>query len=142
MALLRNYTLIHRSPTGTFKHLIGDAYSVKWVLKLNKAGTLVIELPSAFCSSVVAGYNLDEFDSDDQFILYRTYGAGFSEVVGSAPFHLQKLEARRKEDGKKTIYVEAATPLSFLERRIHPYHADRNRSDLDNNALSADDFIH
>lgn len=139
MAFLRNYTLVHRSATGTYKTLINDAYSVRWVLRLNKQGTLTLELPSAFCASVVSGYAIDDFDADDQFILYRSFGTGLTHtVVGGAPFHLQKIEARRRDDGKRTIYIEAETPLGFLDRRINPYDADDGNSDFEDNTLACD----
>lgn len=139
MAFLRNYVLVHRSATGTYKHLIADAYSVRWILKLNKPGTLTLELPSAFCSSAVGGYGVTDFEADDQFILYRSFGAGLSRtVVGDAPFHLAKMESRRRDDGKRTLYIEAESPLGFLGRRINPYDADDGNSDFENNTLACD----
>ncbi len=139
MAFLRNYVLVHRSATGTYKHLISDAYSVRWILKLNKPGTLTLEIPSAFCSSAVGGYNISDFEADDQFIFYRSFGAGLSHtVVGESPFHLIKVEARRRDDGKRTLYIEAETALGFLGRRINPYDADDGNSDFENNTLACD----
>lgn len=139
MAFLRNYVLVHRSATGTYKHLISDAYSVRWILKLNKAGTLTMELPSAFCSSAVGGYNISDFEADDQFLLYRSFGAGLTHtVVGESPFHLIKMEARRRDDGKRTLYIEAETALGFLGRRINPYDADDGNSDFEDNTLACD----
>lgn len=141
MATLRNYSVVHRSPIGVFKALIGDSYTIKWVLRLNKPGTLTLELPSAYCSSVVAGYELTDFEEDDQFQLWRSYGTGFNKsLVGYAPFHLNKVEARRRDDGRRTVYIEAQTPLSFLDRRINPYDGDDARSDFDNNVLACDDL--
>lgn len=131
MQLLRNYILVHRSPTGTHKHFIADAYSIKWALALNKPGSLSLELPSAYCSSAISGYAISDFAEDDQFLLYRSFGQGFTQkLVGFAPFHLQKIETKRANDGKRNIYVEAVTPLAFLERRINAYDAERNASDL------------
>lgn len=139
MAFLRNYVLVHRSAIGTYKHLITDAYSVRWILKLNKPGTLTLELPSAFCSSAVGGYNVTDFEADDQFILYRAIGTGLTRtVVGDAPFHLAKMESRRRDDGKRTLYIEAESPLGFLGRRINPYDADDGNSDFENNVLACD----
>lgn len=138
MSLLRNYSIVHRSPTGIYKNLINDAYSVRWVLKLNKPGNLTLELPSARCSRTVGGYDIATFEADDQFILYRSFGNGTRSVVGSAPFHLQKMESRRRDDGKRTLYIEAETPLSFLDRRINPYDADDGNSDFENNNLPCD----
>lgn len=141
MRLLRNYTLVHRSATGTYKHLINDAYSVRWVLRLNKPGTLTLELPSAFCSSVAAGYGISDFDADDQFLLYRSLGAGLTHtLVGEAPFHLAKAEVRRRDDGKRVVYIEAELPLGFLGRRINAYSSERNASDFENNVRSCDDL--
>lgn len=139
MAFLRNYVLVHRSAIGTYKHLITDAYSVRWILKLNKPGTLTLELPSAFCSSAVGGYGVTDFEADDQFILYRSIGTGLARtVVGDAPFHLAKMESRRRDDGKRTLYIEAESPLGFLGRRINPYDADDGNSDFENNVLACD----
>ena len=141
MAFLRNYVLVHRSATGTYKHLVTDAYSVRWILKLNKPGTLTLELPSAFCSSALGGYGVTDFEADDQFILYRSIGTGLARtVVGDAPFHLAKMESRRRDDGKRTLYIEAESPLGFLGRRINAYSSERNASDWEANTRPCDDL--
>lgn len=141
MAYLRNYVIVQRSAVGIYKRLVTDAYSVRWILKLNKAGTLTLELPSAFCSSAVGGYGISDFEADDQFLLYRSFGNGLAlSVVGESPFHLVKAEARRRDDGKRTVYIEAETALGFLSRRINPYDAEDGNSDFKDNTLTCDDL--
>lgn len=132
----RNYDIAVRDQRGNFKFPIHDAYSVKWVRRLNKPGVLTMELPLDDCTDACEdGYKITDFDEDYRIEVWRqltsaTGGLMGKSLVGEAPFMVTRIEASRNEEGRRVLYVEAETPLGLLARRINPYSAERNASDL------------
>lgn len=132
-----------RTAIGSPVLLLNDAYTIRWGLRLGKAGFLDIVLPARGCRvnpNSDRAYVREDFDQNYWIDLFRTYGAtGIRTRVGPAPFLVQTVEQEVSDDGLKVIRLHCETPLSVLSRRINPYDGDDPRSDFP--AIAADDFM-
>lgn len=131
----RLYHLFHSdfsvNPVGVNTHL-GDAYSIKWALKLNQPGTITVVLPARGCElNGRAQYTLDDFPIDSFLTLRRTVdGSDTTRVVGPGAFLIDSAEISREDTGRKILTVTGTTALGVLSRRINPYDGDDPRSDI------------
>lgn len=150
MPFTRQYQLFYqRGVNGTPQALL-DAYDVRWTLRLNRPGTLSLQLPAQGCEFLGGrgAYAFDDFEEDDWIFLYRTVSdtpvgsaapAAVRRTVGPGPYLIDNVRMRRENDGRKVLHVEAETALSVLSRRINPYDGEDARSDIA--SAPADDIM-
>lgn len=125
----RVWEIVQKDPLGNLIRLIPDAYSVKATLGLNKAGIVVLELPSVYCSTVINGYAASDFGEDDRIEIWLGVN-GAKSLFGETCFFVSRIVSERQEDGRRVVTVEAESAISLLERRINPFNADDPKSNL------------
>ena len=130
MACLREYEILVKNPLGEPRFLVMDEYSVQWALKLNAAGTLTMDLPSAFCTSGVRGYTLSDIGEDYRIEIWRTAN-GLRKLVGDSPFFVNKISSKLANDGKRVVHVEGQNGNNLLDRRTNPYNSGDNNQKYD-----------
>jgi hypothetical protein len=115
-----------KNALGVPKFPIYNEYNINWALKLNKPGSLTMDVPSRFCTGTSqTGFSVTDFSEDDRVELWRTTN-GTRRLVGDSAFFLNKISSKLDSDGNRLVHVEGETATGIFGRRLNAYDSKDN----------------
>lgn len=129
MGCSRRYEIVIKTPLGDLVDLISNEYTLRWTLRANKVGALVLELPAEYCSPFTT-YGIGDFTQDCRIELWR-YIDGVQSLVGQTCFFVNYLAIIQGQDGNRRLRIEAESALGLAGRRTIAYKSNDDASDLE-----------
>lgn len=129
MGCQRRYEIVIKTPLGDLIDLINNEYVCRFVLRANKVGALVLELPAEYCSPF-STFAIGDFTQDCRIELLR-YIDGVQSLVGRTCFFIVYLAVIQGQDGNRRLRIEAESALGLAGRRTIAYKSNDNASDLE-----------